>query len=156
PIDGLPLDDKVALTREMAAQGGDIVQLNTVRRELSRVKGGGLARACQAGRLVSLILSDVLGDDLSLVASGPTVPRAPTPGAAIAVLSNLGLADHNAGTVAIELLTAREPAPQSPPPSCKVSNIVIANNATAVDAAGVQAERLGYSHAMTSATAPEG
>lgn len=156
PVDGLSLDDKIALTREMAARGSDIVKLNTVRRELSRVKGGGLAHACQAGRLVSLILSDVLGDDLSLVASGPTVRRAPTPAAAIEVLQSFDLLSHPAGRRAMDLLKSQPaPAASSPLPH-EVINIVIGNNATAVDAAGVQAERLGYSHAMTSATAPEG
>jgi glycerate 2-kinase len=72
PCEGFTLEDKVALTREIANRGGNITQLNTVRRELSRIKGGGLARACRAGHLVCLVLSDVLGDDLSLVASGPT------------------------------------------------------------------------------------
>src|SRR5690606_15558132 len=123
------LDDKIALTRELAARGANIAQLNTVRRELSRVKGGGLERACRAGRLVSLILSDVLGDDLSLIASGPTVPRTPTPEAALEVLNDLRLADHAAGLVAIELLTDRKPTEQSSRTSCEVSNIVIANNA---------------------------
>jgi glycerate 2-kinase len=156
PVDGITLEDKVALTREIAARGGNIVQLNTVRRELSRVKGGGLARHCHAGHLVSLILSDVLGDDLSLIASGPTVSRKPTPDAAIEVLRKLDLADHPAGRAAIELLESRTAQQETVDPTCSVTNIVIGNNATAVDAAGVEAERLGYSHAMISANAPEG
>ena len=57
----------------LSAAGANIAQLNTVRSQLSLVKGGGLARACRAGRLISLIISDVLGDPLELIASGPTV-----------------------------------------------------------------------------------
>ena len=156
PIAGLPLDEKIAITREIIARGGNITQLNTVRRELSQVKGGGLARACQASRLVTLILSDVLGDDQSLVASGPTVPRTPTPTAAIEVLKSFDLQHHSAGRLAMKLLESRAALAAPPTLSCEATNIIIGNNATAVDAAGVEAERLGYSHAMTSATAPEG
>jgi glycerate 2-kinase len=156
PIEGITLADKIALTREIAARGGNINQLNTVRRELSRVKGGGLAHACRAAELVSLILSDVLGDDLSLIASGPTVLRDPTPDAAVQVLRELGLENHPAGRTALEVLQKGTGQQDRLAAMCSVTNIVIGNNATAVDAAGVEAERLGYSHAMISANAPEG
>jgi len=162
PIEGLSLgtkalENKVALTREISARGGTIEQMNAVRRELSTIKGGGLARACGAGRLVSLILSDVLGDDLEVIASGPTVVRQPTPELALRVLEELQLADHPAGREAIDLMQGRNrQAVQGKISSCEVVNLLIGNNATAVDAAGVEAERLGYSHAMISATASEG
>jgi glycerate 2-kinase len=153
PVEGLELETKLQLTREIAARGGNIAELNTVRRELSRVKGGRLAAACRAGHLVSLILSDVPGDDLATIASGPTVPREPTLAAAIDVLTIFGLDMHPAGIKAIEILKRLRPTLQS---GCRVTNILIGNNATAVDAAGVKAERLGYSHAMISAREPEG
>lgn len=153
PADGLDLETKLQLTREIAARGGNITELNTVRRELSRVKGGGLAEACPAGHLVSLILSDVPGDDLATIASGPTVPREPTPLAAVEVLVKLGLDSYPAGMKAIEILNKPRLQKSS---GCRVTNILIGNNATAVDAAGVQAEKLGYSHAMVSAREPEG
>jgi glycerate 2-kinase len=153
PMEGLELDIEIQLMREIAARGGNITELNTVRRELSRVKGGGLAAACRASHLVSLILSDVPGDDLATIASGPTVPREPTPAAAIAVLTGFGLDVHPAGNKAIEILKNPRQVLQG---SCRVKNILIGNNATAVDAAGVQAEKLGYSHAMISAREPEG
>jgi hydroxypyruvate reductase len=155
PIDGFTLADKVVLTREMSARGATIQQLNVVRRELSAIKGGGLARACRAGSLVSLILSDVPGDDVSLIASGPTVLRAPTPEAAIAVLRELALDESPIGVRVTEVLR-RRPVSDAVKNSRRVTNIVIGNNATAVDAAGVEAERLGYSHAMISSTAHEG
>ncbi len=157
PIDGLSLQSKIALTREIAARGGTIEQLNSVRRELSTIKGGGLARACRAGNLVSLILSDVLGDDLEVIASAPTVLRKPTPQRAIEVLRELQLTDHQAGAEALALLEKRSrQSPTEVAPTCDVHNLLIGNNATAVDAAGVQAEQLGYSHAMISATECEG
>lgn len=156
PIDNFALEDKVTLTRELSARGATIHELNAVRRELSDVKGGGLARACRAGRLVSLILSDVPGDDLATIASGPTVLTASAPAEAIGVLEKFQLGELPAGKRALAILQHRGPERLLANPVCRVTNLVIGNNATAVDAAGVEAERLGYSHAMTSANAPEG
>ncbi|MBA4104491.1 MAG: glycerate kinase [Pirellula sp.] len=161
PIDGFALEDKVALTREMSARGATIEQMNAVRRALSRVKGGGLAAACRAGRLVALILSDVPGDDLAAISSGPTMLGAAKPRAAMEVIEALSLAAIPAGANAQALLRERmaadgEQEPAANPFGCEISNLLIGNNATAVDGAGVEAERLGYSHAMVSANAPEG
>ncbi len=176
PIEGFSLQDKLALTREMSARGATIEQMNVVRQSLSAVKGGGLARACRGGRLVSLILSDVPGDDLSIIGSGPTVPGAAAIRDAIEVVRSL--TDVPAGERAAALLQRRldaelkagsERMAHGPASSkslgvtgfetangCRVTHVVIGNNATAVDAAGVEAERLGYSHAMVSANKPEG
>jgi hydroxypyruvate reductase len=74
PSEGIPLADKVAATNLLLASGADIGEMNTVRKHLSRLKGGGLARLAARADLHALILSDVLGDDLSTIASGPTVP----------------------------------------------------------------------------------
>ena len=157
PVAGFTLADKVDLTRELSACGATIYDLNAVRRALSRIKGGGLARACGAGRLVSLILSDVPGDDLSTIASGPTVECDSSPAEARRVLTSLHLDDTPAGTRALELLdSGRQRDSGRVNPNCRITNLVIGNNATAVDAAGAEAERLGYSHAMISAAAPEG
>jgi glycerate-2-kinase len=73
PAPGLTLEDKRALTEALLTSGADIAALNTVRKHCSRVKGGGLARAARGARLWALLLSDVVGDDPALVASGPTV-----------------------------------------------------------------------------------
>lgn len=162
PIPGFALQDLVELTRDLSAAGATIQQLNAVRRELSEVKGGGLARATRAGRLVSLILSDVLGDDLATIASGPTVLAEPNPQLAAETLAALGVAETPAGRRAMAIL--HEPQPTAPVRSateqkatgCEVTNLVIGNNATAVDAAGIAAERLGYAHAMHVARPPEG
>ncbi len=157
PIEGLSLETKIELTREISARGGTIEQMNAVRRELSTIKGGGLARACHAGRLVSLILSDVLGDDLETIASGPTVVRQSTPALSLQVLEELKLGDLPAGRAAVLLLERRnQQAIKCEVPSCEVVNLLVGNNAMAVDSAGIEAERLGYSHAMISATESEG
>lgn len=161
PIDGFSLEDKISLTRDLSACGATIEQMNVVRGALSRVKGGGLAAACRAGRLVSLILSDVPGDDLGAIASGPTVLGGAKPRAAWEVLTALGLRDSAASARAEEVLRRlldgnEELASTANRHGCSISNLLIGNNATAVDGAGVEAERLGYSHAMVSANAPEG
>ena len=202
PMVGLSLKNKVAMTQLLSAAGATIGQLNAVRRELSSVKGGGLARACRAGKMVSLILSDVPGDDLETIASGPTVETPSDPQRAINILRELDLDKHPAGCEVIDVLQKQPRQPTSQDESCRLSavgyrpedtiggsshadsrqvgglevenpsrrlvvekadshaarltNIIIGNNATAVDAAGVEAERRGYSHAMISATQPEG
>jgi len=73
PPDGIPLADKTAATELLLASGADIGEINTVRKHLSLLKGGGLARLAAPADLHALILSDVIGDDLSTIASGPTV-----------------------------------------------------------------------------------
>lgn len=158
PVAGFSLADKIELTRLLSASGATIEQLNAVRRELSEIKGGGLARACHAGRLYSLIISDVPGDDLATIASGPTVVRTPTPQAAIEVLHQLHVVDEPVAQRAIAVLQAApsNAGAQAPSAGTRVQNLLIGNNAVAVDAAGIEAEKLGYSHAMISATKPEG
>jgi glycerate-2-kinase len=160
PVPEISLDDKIRLTQRLSAAGANIEQLNTVRRAASFVKGGGLARACTAGRLITLLISDVLGDPLESIASGPTVIEKPTTAAdALAVLGALGLMDAADLATVVRYLKHRAASPSSAAERHvipELSHFILANNATAVDAAGVEAERLGYSHAMISATASEG
>jgi hydroxypyruvate reductase len=161
PVAGISLDDKIRLTRLMSAAGANIEQLNTLRRRLSRIKGGGLARACRAGRLVSLIISDVLGDPLEVIASGPTVPNPRDTGDPLAVLADLHLLENAAlSSVVSYLRQARSPdfneTQNQRSPHTQVTNLILGNNATAVDAAGREATSLGYSPAMTSADSSEG
>lgn len=91
PMDGLGLSDKAKVNELLLASGADIRQINLVRQCLSRLKGGGLARRAAPARVISLILSDVIGDDLSVVASGPTVSPIGTRAEAIAALRHLGI-----------------------------------------------------------------
>ena len=74
PVDGVVLADKQETTRVLLACGANIHEINTIRKHLSVIKGGGLARAAYPATLVNLILSDVIGDDLDSIASGPCVP----------------------------------------------------------------------------------
>ena len=157
PPPEISLADKLTVTRHLSAAGADITQLNTVRKQLSRIKGGGLLRACGAGRLISLIISDVLGDPLDLIASGPTAEDHSTPSEAIAILSKFDPGQTAIPVAVYEYLRRRaQSAERRPPFRLRPENHILANNATAVDAAGIEAVRLGYAHAMTAATRPEG
>ena len=158
PAPGVTLDDMRRVTRFLSAAGADIGQLNVVRKQLSRIKGGGLARACRAGRLETLIISDVLGDPLDTIASGPTVADSSTPEQALEVLRSFGFDQVDGSQSVFEYLERRskQEANTSTMPDCHVENHIIGNNATAVDAAGETADRLGYRPAMICAQSPEG
>lgn len=93
PIDGISLADKIATTRLMMESGADIHSLNTVRRHLSKVKGGRLAAAC-VGTTITLAISDVVGDDLNAIGSGPGVPDTTTWADAAAMLARYGGDTH--------------------------------------------------------------
>ncbi|MDD5632513.1 MAG: DUF4147 domain-containing protein, partial [Methylococcales bacterium] len=93
PADSITLQEKSAATGLLLASGATINEINFVRKHLSRLKGGGLARLAMPADLHALILSDVLGDDLSAIASGPTVPDPSTFADAIAVFTAKGIWD---------------------------------------------------------------
>ena len=91
PVEGVSLDDLRATTDALLASGAAIDEVNAVRKHLSRLKGGGLARAAAPATVVTLALSDVVGDDPSVIASGPTVPDGTTFADALAVLDRYDL-----------------------------------------------------------------
>jgi glycerate 2-kinase len=158
PPAGLSLGDKQLVASTISAAGGNIEQLNTVRRALSLVKGGGLARACTAGKIVSLILSDVLGDSLATIASGPTLLDVRNdPHAALCVLEELHLnADPRLANV-VKYLSGEcnKPRREWANTVGSVEHVILANNADAVDAAGIKAVELGYRYVMQAARSPE-
>ena len=148
PIEGITLADKLAVTRFLSAAGANIQELNTVRKHLSRIKGGRLAQACRAGRLIALVISDVLGDPLDVIGSGPTVPDTSTDEDALAVLLKF---DSERTTVPESVWAALGRTAGTGGTSgtradaeCVVDNLVIGNLARAVDAAAEAAEQLGY------------
>jgi glycerate 2-kinase len=163
PVPEISLDEKIRLTRLISGAGANIEQLNIVRQNLSLVKGGGLARASRAGRLITLVISDVLGDPLDLIGSGPTVQCKSTAADALGVLEDLGLTGESSISVVVNYLRGRvgeqtksDAVREAFENMSAVTNLILGNNATAVDGAGVEAERLGYSHAMIAATKSEG
>jgi glycerate 2-kinase len=91
PAEGLALEDKQRINRELLDSGANIAEMNCVRKHLSRIKGGRLAAACALAKVVTLTISDVPGDDPSTIASGPTVPDASTCAEAVAILQRYGI-----------------------------------------------------------------
>jgi glycerate 2-kinase len=87
PLEGLTLANKQAVNKALLHSGANITEMNVVRKHLSRIKGGKLARAAAPARVVTLLISDVPGDDPAVIASGPTVPDSTTPQDALAVLA---------------------------------------------------------------------
>jgi hydroxypyruvate reductase len=154
PAGEITLDDKLAVTRFLSAAGANIEELNTVRKQLSGIKGGGLARACRAKELIALVISDVLGDPLELIASGLTVDGDNSPARALEVLERY---NARAGGISERVFRALD-APRERPSAatCMVTNRVIGNNGTAVAAATEKAIQLGYATESTWAEKSEG
>ena len=91
PLDGIPLSDKQAVNRELLKSGANICEMNTIRRHLSAIKGGRLAAACHPARVVTLLISDVPGDNPMDIASGPTVADPSTCEDALALVKRYGM-----------------------------------------------------------------
>jgi glycerate 2-kinase len=146
PAEGITLEDKQAVTRLLHECGATIGEMNAVRKHLSRFKGGGLARASGAGRLFSLILSDVVGDPLDVIASGPTAPDPTTFADALEVVQRFDLLNRIPPAVRLRLERgAAGQLPETPKElPASASNIVVGNNITALVAAKARAEALGY------------
>jgi hydroxypyruvate reductase len=145
----ISLADKAGVTSALLACGADIREINTVRRHLSAVKGGRLAAALSPATVISLVLSDVLGDELSSIASGPTVPDATSWADAMDVIERYGIADR-LPEAAMQLLHEglSGAVPDTPKPGDglfhRVSNIVLGSNRQAALAALGKAKELGY------------
>ena len=91
PCEGLTLADKQRINRQLLESGANILEMNTVRKHLSAIKGGRLAAACAPARVITLTISDVPGDDVSVIASGPTVADASTCAQALEILRRYGI-----------------------------------------------------------------
>jgi glycerate-2-kinase len=145
PKPPITLEGKQAVTRFLMNAGATISELNIVRKRLSRIKGGGLARASRAGHLVSLVISDIVGDPIDMIASGPTCRDTATDAEALAILKRF---DALPPQVPNQVMSFLENAAQSSPASKEfprnVSNHIIGNNATALAAAALHARQLGY------------
>jgi glycerate 2-kinase len=149
PADGLTLDDKRRTTDRLLKAGADIHALNTVRKHISALKGGWLAARASVP-FVTLAISDVAGDDLSVIASGPGVPDASTFDEALAVLRRFGgLEGYPPSVVARLLAGARGDVPETPKPGdprlAGAVAQVIGGRRDAMDGAARVARSLGYS-----------
>jgi glycerate-2-kinase len=148
PAGRVTLDEKQATANLLLKGGADIHQLNTVRKHLSAIKGGQLAAGTRA-KMMTLAISDVVGDDLSMIASGPTVPDPTTYAAALAVLDRHGArASFPAAVVAHLEEGAAGRIPETPKPGderlSRSMARVIGSRVTAMDGARAAAEALGY------------
>lgn len=143
------LAEKMEVNRLLLASGADIREVNTVRKHLSAVKGGGLLRLARARPVVTLVLSDVVGDDPSVIGSGPTTPDPSTFAEALLVLRRYALADR-VPPAARDLLELGvrgeipETVKSADTESAGALTTVIGSNRLALDAAAEEARRLGY------------
>jgi glycerate 2-kinase len=154
PVEGVSLDEMRATTDALLRAGATINELNTLRKHLSQVKGGQLARRSNAP-IISLVLSDVLGSPLDTIASGPTAPDSTSFADAIDILTQRGLLDKLPASVALHLARGAEGTAADTPKSgdpifARVQNVVIADNSIACDAALQKARHLGFNALLLS------
>ncbi len=155
PGQGLTLQDKQSTTQILLESGANIHEINAVRKHISRVKGGRLARLAYPSRLVSLVLSDVIGDDLDSIASGPTVPDTSTYGDCFHVFEKYKLREKIPPAV-IDYLKKGERGEIEETPKIgdpvfeQTHNLIIGSNILAVQAAEEKAAAMGYNSLVLS------
>ena len=149
PAPPITLEEKQRVTQELLACGANIHEMNTVRKHISLFKGGQLAREAAPATLITLMLSDVIGDSMDVIGSGPTVPDESTFGRAWEILSGYGIAEKVPESVRQRLEAGvRGEIAETPKPGdeafAKTQNLVVGSNRLAVDAAARKARELGY------------
>ncbi|XP_010588061.2 glycerate kinase [Loxodonta africana] len=150
PIPPVTLEEKQTLTKLLAARGATIQELNTIRKALSQLKGGGLAQAAYPAQVVSLILSDVVGDPMEVIASGPTVASAHNVQDCLHIINRYGL--RAALPRSVKTVLARADSDPHGPYSCgHVLNVIVGSNVVALAEAQRQAQALGYRAVVLSA-----
>ena len=142
PADGLTLEDKQAVNRALLASGADIAQMNAVRKHLSAIKGGRLAAAAHPAKVVSLLISDVPGDDPAVIGSGPTVPDPSTFADALAILRQYTI-EHPAAVLE-HLRAAKDETPKPGDPRlANAKTIIVARPQASLEAAAARAQDAG-------------
>jgi len=139
PYEGITLEDMQQLTSLLLSCGAAINEINTLRRQLDRIKGGRLASATKA-KVISLILSDVIGNPLEAIASGPTYPNPTTGEDALEVLRKYNLVDQVADSI-LQILDSGSLLPFFQQQAVGVQNLIIGDNRLAAQAALEQAQR---------------
>ncbi|XP_005410407.1 PREDICTED: glycerate kinase [Chinchilla lanigera] len=150
PIPPVTLEEKLMLTKLLAARGATIQELNTIRKSLSQLKGGGLAQAAYPAQVVSLILSDVVGDPVDVIASGPTVASTHNVQDCLNILNRYGLRAALPRSIKTVLAQA-DSDPRGPHTCGHVLNVIIGSNVLALAEAQRQAQLLGYRAVVLSA-----
>jgi len=144
PPEGLSLVELGALTTHLLRCGARIDEINTLRRRLDRLKGGGLARLSNGATLISLILSDVVGNPLEAIASGPSAPDPSTRADALAVWDKYDLGAHLPASILACLQSAAETPKPGDPLFDRVQNVIVGSNLLSAQAALRQAEQEGF------------
>src|SRR5262249_5258689 len=142
PAPGITFADKQAVNKALLKSGATIAEINCVRKHISAIKGGRLAAAAAPARAVTLMISDVPGDDPSVIASGPTVADATTREDALGVLDKYGIDVAPAVRTWLARPESETPKPNDPRLS-RVENIIIARPQDALEAAAAVAQRAG-------------
>jgi hydroxypyruvate reductase len=155
PVDGITLGDKQQTTKILLDCGATIQEINAIRKHISKVKGGRLARLAFPATVIALILSDVIGDSLDSIASGPTVPDSTTFAECLGIISRYGI-DERIPPPVVQLLRRGasgedEETPKSSDPVFQnVQNVIVGSNRQALAAAQRKAEELGYNSLLLS------
>lgn len=161
PVSGVSLNDLQILTQTLLNCGADINEINTLRKHLDLVKGGWLADRLQPASVHALILSDVIGNRLDMIASGPTVPDPTTFQDALEIIDRYGIRNDITFRILRSLEEGREgviPETLKPGrlPACQVGHYLVGTNLMAADAARRHAESLGYHAEIVSSTLTAG
>jgi hydroxypyruvate reductase len=160
PVEGLTLAEKQEVTRLLLACGATIHEMNALRKHISQIKGGKLARLASPATLITLVLSDVVGDSLDVIASGPTVPDTSTFADCLQILRKYQLLDQVPTAISRHLEAGLSGAvPETPKPGDAVfdhtQTVIIGRNLQALEAASRRATVLGY-HPLILSSAIEG
>ena len=155
PVAGISLKEKQDTTKALLRCGAPIHEINSIRKHLSQIKGGGLARVVYPATLVSLIISDVIGNELGVIASGPTVADTSTFFECRKILERYHLLSNIPRAVRNHILKgARGKAPETPKPGSvifkKTINLIIGSNIQCLEAAEKKAKKMGYNTLLLS------
>ncbi len=149
PADGITLEEKKEITQLLLDCGADIKEINTIRKHISQMKGGWLARWAYPSTVITFILSDVVGDPLDVIASGPTVPDTSTFQDAWDILKRYGLINEIASSIRNHLQAGREGKVEETPKAGekvfeKIDNLIIGSNIIALQAAEKEFSSAGF------------
>jgi glycerate 2-kinase len=144
PANPITLEEKQQTTKLLLASGANIHEMNAVRKHLSRIKGGQLARLAEPATVLSLLLSDVIGDDPDVIGSGPTAPDASTFRTAKSILEKYGILDRVPASVQDRIDRGVRGEIAETPKSTHAQNLVVGSNILAVQAAQARARELGF------------
>ncbi|MBI3760473.1 MAG: DUF4147 domain-containing protein, partial [Chloroflexi bacterium] len=150
PLAGITLADLQATTHALLRCGATIVELNCVRKSLSQIKGGGLARMAAPARVIGLILSDVVGDPLDVIASAPTLPESASPADALSVFERYGIAESIPPSIINSLRQSVFNRQSIRNPQSPITNRIIGSNTLAALAAVERAASLGFNSLLLS------